>query len=305
MGDMTIASPADTALIVGCGYLGRVLARELIDEGVRVYGTTRSTQHAERLFAMGVRPMLLQVTQPVTYASLRPALESASLDVYYLVPPGRSDAGPTPRQVILGGIAHMVKALRRAHVRKAILTSSTAVYGQAGNDAVTADTAAAPTHERAQLLAQGEQLWLDAGPAYHVVRLAGLYGPGRVIGRDMLLQAAPLVGDPQAWLNLIHVDDAADLLYDVISSPQAGRIELGCDDHPSPRIDYYRRLAAMIGAPEPIVLDDATAAATFGLDIRRLRQSANKRCDNGPTCARTGWRPRFASYREGLEHALA
>ena len=91
---------APTALIVGCGYLGKVLATKLIQLGCHVYGTTRSAQKAQTLGKLGVRPLLVSVTQPVTYAALQPALEADCLDVYYLVPPGfsqTSDHQPTAR----------------------------------------------------------------------------------------------------------------------------------------------------------------------------------------------------------------
>ncbi|MEZ6192844.1 MAG: hypothetical protein R3C45_16350 [Phycisphaerales bacterium] len=86
------------------------------------------------------------------------------------------------RQVVLGGIAHMVKALRQTKVRRAVLVSSSAVYGQADGARVDADTQPVANSERAELLLKGEGLWLDAGPNYTVLRLAGLYGPGRVVG---------------------------------------------------------------------------------------------------------------------------
>src|SRR5690606_15695813 len=138
--------PSDNALIIGCGYLGRALAGKLLARGATVYGTTQSRPHAEELFAMGVRPMLLSVTQRPTFASLRPALDCDTLDVYYLVPPGHArDDGPTPRNIILGGIAYTLNALRTARgLRRAVLTSSTAVYGQTGGERVDADTSPHP-----------------------------------------------------------------------------------------------------------------------------------------------------------------
>src|SRR5690606_24618246 len=84
-----LAAASSAALIVGCGYLGRRLAQRLLEDGRCVYGTTRSLQKARRLAELGVRPLIVEVTQPVTLAALTPALEAASLDVYHLVPPGR------------------------------------------------------------------------------------------------------------------------------------------------------------------------------------------------------------------------
>jgi len=296
---------ADHALIVGCGYLGRTLTARLLQRGVTVFGTTRSESHAQELSRRGIRPMLVSVTRPVTFAALRPAIESPSLDVYYMVPPGRPGNDPSPRNVVLGGVAHMVKQLRHANVRRAVLVSSTAVYGHRAGQRVDADTPPQPNDERGQFLLRGEKLWLDAGPMYYVVRLAGLYGPGRVIGLAGVRDGSPIVGDPRALLNLIHVDDAAQLLQAVMTAEQPGRVELGCDGRPVPRQEYYAHLASLLGVPPPAVLDAETAAAKLGLSAQRLRSASSKALDHIVTCQRTGWTPRYASFKEGVAAAIA
>ena len=299
------SAPAQHALIVGCGFLGRTLGTSLVSQGITTYGTCRDTAKAKALAGLGIRPMIVQVTSPVTLAALRPAIEAPALDVYYMVPPGRPTSDPSPRKVVLGGIAHMVKQLRHARVRRAVLVSSTAVYAQQNGERVDADSPAEPTDERGQLLLAGEKLWLDAGDAFHVVRLAGLYGPGRVIGLSGIQQGAPIVGDPEALLNVIHVEDAVALLLAVMRAESPGRIELGCDGHPIPRREYYTHLARLIEVAPPTLLDADTAAKTLGLNAHRLRRASSKALDHIPTCQRTGWSPRYATYKDGIEAAIA
>lgn len=294
----------DTALIIGCGYLGKRLASRLIERGHTVYGTTRSQTNAQALAAIGVRPLLLAVTQPVTYASLTPALQTDALNVYYLVPPGRLDGSPSTRQIVLGGIAHMIKALKQANLKRAVMASSSAVYGQQDGQSVDADTPAKPAGERAELLLQGEALWLDAGPKYRVLRLAGLYGPKRVVGLKAVREGAPLLGNPQALLNLIHADDAVSLLLAMADRESSGRIELGCDGHPTSRIQYYRYLAKKLGVAAPASMDDPTAARRFGLNPDRLARASNKALDNTATRRRTGWAPAVTDFRLGLDAIL-
>jgi nucleoside-diphosphate-sugar epimerase len=295
---------ADAALIVGCGYLGGRLAVSLIKRGQTVYATTRDQTKTPALAELGVRPLILSVTQPVTYASLTPAINEPLIDVYYMVPPGQANASPTPRQVVLGGIAHMVKVLRRANVRRAVLVSSSAVYGYTDGRRVDADTVSQPQSERAGLLLNGEALWLDNGPCYSVLRLAGLYGPRRVVGMRAVRQGSPLVGNPDAMLNLIHADDAVSLLLAMTESETSARVELGSDGHPVPRIAYYRYLANILGVPAPMVIDDQTAAAQLGLNAQRLARSSNKALDNTVTRRRTGWTPAVKDYRAGLDMIL-
>lgn len=298
------ASQGGNALIVGCGYLGTRLAQYLTAQGATVFGTTRHEHKAKQLATLGIRPLLLSVTQPLTYASLSPALAADPLDVYYMIPPGRLDGSPSTRQTVLGGTAHMVKALKDAPVHRAIYISSTAVYGQSNGEQVSADSPAKPNSERAQLMLQGEQLWLDAGKPFHVLRLAGLYGPGRIIGLKAVREQAPLIGDPNALLNLIHVDDAASLLIAMTTSPSPGQVELGSDGTPTPRIDYYTHLAERIGVPAPVPMDPQLAAIQLGLNPQRLARSSSKALDNGPTRRRTGWQPIYTDYRAGLNALL-
>jgi len=311
--DVREAMPlASAALIVGCGYLGRRVADRLLARGLRVYGTTRSEAGAAALAAFGVQPLIVEVTQAVTLASLRPALAQPQLDVYYLIPPGSSnDTRTTPTDVLTIGLRHALAKITSGStggggsVRRAVMASSTAVYGQQDGARVDADTPAAPHSPRGQLLVDAEATWLHAASSHYVVRLAGLYGPGRVIGRRAVMEGSPVVGRADAPLNLIHVDDAANLLVSVMSSMEAARIELGCDDAPPQRIEYYRYLSGKLGVLEPQVLSDDEAVSLLGIRRDRLRSVSAKRCDNQVTVDRTGWRPRYANYFAGLESILS
>jgi len=297
-------SPARDALIIGCGYLGVALAHKLIRQGVTVSGTTRGTARASELSESGVQPLILDVTQPLTFAAMRKALESDLLDVYYLIPPGRAWAGELHDDPALRGVANILAALDNAWVHRAVLASSTAVYGQTGGDRVDAETTPQPADDRAKRLLHIERLWLEAGPAYRVVRLAGLYGRDRIVGLGSVRRGHPLVGDPYAMLNLLHVDDAAELLPALARCDRARQVELASDGSPVPRIEYYQDLAKRVGVPPPRLIDDETAALELGLNLDRLRRVSSKRCDPAPTSRRTGWQPRYRHFRDGLDELL-
>lgn len=307
---MTVELPhlARTALIVGCGYLGMRVAKLLRSRGINVMGTTRSRQRGKQLADMDIRPLLLSVTERATFCSLTPAIKANELDVYYMIPPGRrsrNDSSPTPRQTVLGGIAYTINALKTAkNLRRGILVSSTAVYGQTHDERVDADTIASPQNERARLLRDGEELWLNSELPMFALRLAGIYGPGRVVGMKAVQDGAPLVGDPQNLLNLIHVDDAAMLLLYMMNAPEPGRIELGCDGHPIARIVYYTELANRLGVAPPQTVEDPITLESLGLNTERLRRSSSKACDNILTCKRTGWTPEYRNFKYGLDAIL-
>ncbi|MEM0915260.1 MAG: NAD-dependent epimerase/dehydratase family protein [Planctomycetota bacterium] len=302
-------------LIIGCGYLGRAFAKRLLDrpDAGPVWATTRSDDKARDLFDLGLRPMLLHVTQPLTYAALQPALDHPGpLDVACLIPPGRPGAHPNPRQTVVGGIAHILKHLRHAKaLRRAVLASSSAVYGHQPcppNAPLTAESPTQATNPRARLLLDGETLWLNANQppaAFHVLRLAGLYGPGRVIGQRAVADGHPLAGDPAAPLNLIHVDDAADVLLAMLDPERhPAPIELAADGKPITRHTYYAALAKHLGVPPPKHLD-TQAAAQLGIDPGRLKAASNKSLDPVTTRDRLGWHPQHESVLDALPALLA
>lgn len=331
------AKLAPTTLILGCGFLGKPLAQQLIKLGLDVHGSTRSQDHAVDLAAMGIRPAILSVTQRLTLAAISHLLDGRPLDVIYLIPPGKPDQHTSPHDIVINGITNVLATLAKANVRRAILVSSTAVYGspapdaiaddQAGNHTdqprtfnatseantsaavrvmnVTPDTPAFADNPRARLLLQGEELWQQAGEQYHVLRLCGLYGPRRIVGMAAILQGAPIAGNPQALLNLIHVDDAVSLLIHMLAADQIAPVELGSDTNPIPRLTYYNYLASLLKQPAPQVMDNADAAIVLGQrQGSRLQRAANKSCDPAQTCQRTGWRPGHTDFRLGLQDAL-
>jgi len=299
---------APTALIVGCGFVGKLLASKLVQRGVRVLGVVRGEASANELAALGVEPLRASVTdRDALTAVLKRVVGVDMLDVYYLVPPGRPDANDAtlPRRTVLDGPSHLYAALEGTRVRRVAAASSTAVYGQTEGEHVDADTPAVAGDERGQLLLDGEHAWRETGLPVHIVRFAGLYGPGRIIGMQAVRGGAPLVGDPGAWLNLIHGDDAADLMIAMMTAKSPGGVELGSDGSPVTRIDYYTTLARSLGVPPPRVLDPAAAAAHLNLPAAKLPRSTSKRCDNVITCRRTGWLPRHPHFLSGLRASFA
>lgn len=285
---------APRALIVGCGYLGRSLARLLQSAGVRVFGTTRSATHAAELKALGVEPLLLDLTDDATHAALGAALGSR-VDAFYLVPPGWGAGAQAARRLIGEALPRFTRALGEAEIGRAVLVSSSAVYGDCAGAVVDADTPAEAQDERGRLLLEAERIWLRSEFPARVLRLAGIYGPDRVIGLQGIRDGAPISGDPEAFLNLIRVEDAAELLLYMAGTAGAASIELGCDGAPVTRAEYYAWLASTLRLPVP-----SRAAGASGPHALGPRGSGSRRCDNAVTCRRTGWRPRYPDFRAGL-----
>ncbi|MDA0823464.1 MAG: hypothetical protein O3C28_13725 [Proteobacteria bacterium] len=273
-------------LIIGCGYLGARVAANLVRQGMNVNATTRSKKRWPELRKLGIAPILFDITGRGLGERFPNVRACDELEVFFMLPPSAVKPALEPS----AGYDVLLSWLGGLPARRAILVSSTSVYGSSSGAVVSAETIAKPADARGQIVAEIEQRWLAAGPEFKVCRLAGLYGPGRIVGRDKLMNGQAMSGDPDAWLNLIHIDDAADFVIACARSQSANRIELASDGHPVRRGDYYRYVADLLSLSESVIFE--STAADGG--------SLSRRCDSSSTMIRIGWQPRYLSYRQGL-----
>lgn len=274
---------AGTYLILGCGYVGsRVLARART-AGARVAVVTRDAARAAALGArLDAEVLVGDYHDSARLLAFCRALPGP-LRVICLLPPGAcADAADT-----LAPLARLTAALQVLEPLSATLSSSTGVYGEQGSRVVSAESVLLPVTKREVRLREIEQCWL-AAPGARVLRLAGLYGPGRVVGLQGVRAGVPVNGAPDGWLNLVHVDDAASLLLRMASG-RGESIELGADGTPVTRRNYYRTLAALAGVAPPRFSGEPAA-----------RGGGYRRCDPSSTWARLDWRPMYRDFRAGL-----
>lgn len=266
------------ALIFGCGYLGRRVASRWIAAGRRVFALTR--RNADALAALGLHPIVGDVHDPVGLQAL-PRVGT----VLYAVGMDRS-AGRTMREVYVEGLGRVLDALpapeRFLHV------SSTGVYGQSQGEWVDEGSPTEPGEEAGRVVLEAERLLRTKLPAAIVLRFAGIYGPDRLLRKQPLLNGEPLVGDPDKWLTLIHVDDGVDAVLAAEARANPGETFNVADDSPVQRRDFYRLLAERLHAPP----------AAF--EPRPEPGAPNRRVSNRKARTELGWSPKCGSYRDGL-----
>jgi nucleoside-diphosphate-sugar epimerase len=233
-------------LIVGCGYLGARVAQRLVERGKRVLGTTRSPERAAALAARGIETILLDVLDPGSLDRL-PAAERAVLCVGY----DRRSGAPRSNVGVIG-LEGVVRYLAASGLRGLVYTGSVSVYGQAGGVWVDETSATEPATETGRVQVAAESTLRQAFPGLITLRLGGLYGPGRVIHRESLVRGLPLEGNPDRWLNLIHVDDAARAVVAALNAEAPPRIVNVCDDRPVSRRNYVETTARLLGVAPPV-----------------------------------------------------
>jgi nucleoside-diphosphate-sugar epimerase len=259
-------------LIVGCGYLGQRVAARARNDGHRVTALTRSPEKARSLRESGIEPIIGDVLDPDTVAALPAA------DVLLIALTHDSNSLVSKRALLVDGVVNLVRQLR-SRVEHVIYISSTSVYGQSDGSWVDELSPTVPTTEGGQFTLEAERTLQEICHAtgtmcrLTTLRLAGIYGPRRLIARiDQLRSGAPVSGSPEAWLNLVHVDDAAACIHAATACRHTGGLILICDDRPLTRREFYAAVAKEVGAPPPIFDPDSTAGRrTCGL---------NKRCRN-------------------------
>jgi nucleoside-diphosphate-sugar epimerase len=242
-------SAATTRLVLGCGYLGTRVARRWLAAGDRVVAVTRRRERAAELASLGIEPLVADVTAP---AFPEPGTLPEAATVFWAVGFDRT-AGATHRDVHVRGLGRLLDALPGGP--RVILSSSTGVWGEADGRVVDESTPAHPTREAGRVLLEAVAL-----------RFAGLYGPGRLPRIADLRAGAPIAADPDSWLNLIHVDDAAEIVCLVAAAAAPRPLYVVSDGRPVRRREWYGRLAALAGGPPPAW--DMAAPRTRGADKR-------------------------------------
>lgn len=234
--------PSPTA-VVGAGYLGAAVAAELPPP---VIVTTRSGRWRDGEPPPGVALHALDVSaQAIDPTPLRPARAAV-----LCFAPGRTQ---DRHGLYVAGTERLLHAWGRGKLERLVWVGSTSALPD--RDAWLDETCEDfPEQERGRVQRQAEQVVIDHATRYGipwlVLRLGGLYGPGRALDRIYKQRTdEPLPGDGLAPTNLVHRDDAVAAVLAALAAPAKiqGVVHVVDDDH-TPRRHMYERIAQARGA---------------------------------------------------------
>ncbi|MEM0925093.1 MAG: NAD-dependent epimerase/dehydratase family protein [Planctomycetota bacterium] len=295
----------ENVLVVGAGYLGlRVASRVAEIAKTATYATTRSRRRFFELSEAGLVPLKFDWTDPQTFSSLplgevQNVLVAVSFD-------RRSGVDRYSSQV--GGLVRLLRCL--SPTTRVCYISTTGVYHQSDGRWVDETSPTRPKRlgGKVHLAAESRFHALIPKQNWVVLRLAGIYGPGRIPRAADVIAGNPIRSSPDGFLNLIHVEDAVratlaawEQMVRWGSSPPIGpqsRLFVVGDDRPSPRRMFYQEIATLTGSEGPRFLPPGDQAP------ERSRSDSNKRVCNRKLKRLLLSDLHYPDYRSGLADIL-
>ncbi len=269
-------------LIAGCGYVGTALLERLVKDGHSVWALRRDGI----VLPKGAESVQADVCKPETLSMLPTGIDA----VVYAVSAGSYDEA-SYRGAYVDGPRNILHALKSnsPRLQRFVFVSSTGVYAQDSGKWVDEESPAEQPHFSGATLLDGERLVAGGPFRATVVRLAGIYGPGRTHMIDSVRNGTATVPAAPSYINLIHRDDCAGVLHHVLTMNNPAPLYLGVYHEPSDSRELLAWLAKQLGVPTPATDTNAPSA-------RSLR--GNKRCKNARIRA-AGYRFAYPTYREG------
>ena len=281
-----------TKLIVGCGYLGKRVARAWRGEGDHVVAMTRSHARAALLASEGLRPLVADLLQPETLVDLPKAAT-----ILFAVARDPDSTIPA-HSLYVDGLQNLIGALPSPPDRF-IMISTTGVYGDVAGVKVDETTVCQPRREGGIACLAAEEALRDGplGARSIILRLGGIYGPGRIPRLAEIRGGHPIAAPRNGRLNLIHVDDAVRVVQAAEQVPPP-RLYVVTDNQPPTRGDYLAEIARLLGAPPPSYAPVANSPAT-------QRAGSDKHAASDKLFAELNVSLAYPSYREGLAAILS
>ena len=276
----------------GIGYCARRLIQR--EHWIEASGTARTAESVAALRREGVEAY--QFDSADADPGLEQALSKAEAVIVSIAP--RDGAGTA--------FEHFGDAIASAPgLRRIVYYSTIGVYGDHGGGWVDETSATRTRTARGLARLEDENRWTAAararGAEADILRLAGIYGPGRNALVNLAHGEARRIVKPGQVFNRAHVDDIAQVSSLVLTRGLKGRIWNVADDEPAPPQDVIAYAAGLLGLEPPPEesFDEASLSP-----MAREFYADNKRVSIAKAKAELGFAPAYSTYREGLK-ALA
>ena len=270
--------------ILGLGYSARHFVARFGGSFAHIAGTVRDPAKRETIAGVEAHPFSGNGPDRQTVERVRDA------DVLLVsIPPG-SHGDPA--------IAAFADTLAAGRPRKIVYLSTIGVYGDHGGAWVDESTPPQAALERTRMRLAAEQAWVEITRGdVAILRLAGIYGPGRNALATLRSGTARRIVKPGQVFNRIHVDDIANAIMAAVHH-QGGGLWNVCDDEPAPPQDVIAYAAKLMGVTTPT--EEAFETAEMSAMARSF-YAGNARVSNARTKRELGVTLAYPTYRQGFD----
>lgn len=275
--------------IIGLGYSVATYLRDHAKDWSAIAGTVRTTEKAARMAAdfPGLKIFAFDGS------TAEPGIAEALAEADALLVSVPAVAGDPALRMFATEIAG-------SRIARIVYLSTLGVYGDAAGGWVDETTPVDPAVSRGEARVAAEDGWLALSTAARrvfVLRLAGIYGPGRNAIANLRDGTARRIVKHGQVFNRIHVDDIARAIAASMSADHAGGVFNVCDDEPAPPQDVVTCAAEIIGvAPPPEIPFEQVTLSPMAASF----WTSSKRVSNRKLRQELGVELAYPTYREGL-----
>jgi len=288
----------ERVFIVGCGDIGRRVARLAQEGGAAVTALARSEETAQKLRELGIESVPGDLDDPSTLTALP---TRGAVVFYFAPPPGGGFTDPRMRSFCLSVQPGEEPA-------KVVYISTSGVYGDSGDELVTEETPPDPKTSRGRRRYDAETVlaaWgKERGVAVVILRVTGIYGPGRLPLQHLTSGQPVLVESEARFTNRIHSDDLARVCMAAAARGEDGDIFNVSDGRPGTMTEYFTVCADALGLPRPrqVTLEEARQVMS-PLMLSYVTES--RRLDNRKMLEKLGITLRYPTLAEGVRASVA
>lgn len=214
---LKIAKKMKNISILGCGWLGKILAISLLEDGFSVKGSTTSEEKLDDLEKVGIEPYLVHISE---FEEFEAFLNS---DILIIAITSKD----------IDGFENLISQIQDSPIQKIIFISSTSVYGRI-NKVMTEDDAVLENNPLVEI----ENLFRkNTFFETTIIRFAGLFGGERHPAN--WFKNGRKIPQPKGFVNMIHREDCIEIIHEIINQNCWNETFNACSNHHPTRREFY------------------------------------------------------------------